>query len=170
MKLCALGFVVAVFLLCSQLQAACVSVANAPDHVGETRCVRGKVLRVRQGTQGNHYLNFCENYQSCPFTVVIFPSDLPHVGDVRELTGKVVEVHGPVQMYDGRAEIVLRDARQLSGEAAKIPRLPKNYDVENKGRYSAGKYSYSTTTRQAPRKRTQGKPIQTEDTSKDSEE
>jgi hypothetical protein len=124
---------------------------------------------VKQGPQGIHYLDFCENYQACPFTVVIFPSDLPHVGDVRELAGKLVEVHGPVKLYDGRAEIILRDLRQLSGQAAQIPQLPKNYDVEKKGRYSAGKYSHPNTRRQTSRKR-QSKPIQTEDTSVDAEE
>ena len=32
------------------------------------------------------------------------------------------------------------EARQLGGEAKGIPALPKNYDVENKGHYSAGTF------------------------------
>jgi len=54
----------------------------------------------------------------------------------------MVEIHGPVKLYDNRAEIILNDLRQLKGEAAQIPPLPKTYDVEKRGRYSAGKFSY----------------------------
>ncbi len=169
MKPCLSGLIVCFLVLGPQIHAECIAFTEAVHHVGETRCVTGKVLRVKQGMRGIHYLDFCENYQTCPFTVVIFPGDLRHVGDVRELAGKLVEVHGPVKLYDGRAEIILRDVRQLSGEAAQIPKLPATFDVEKKGRYSAGKYSHANTTRQASRKR-QNRPIQTEDTSTDSEE
>lgn len=149
--------------LAGELAAECLSFTVAQNHIGETRCVSGKVFAVRQGARGIHYLNYCENYQACPFTVVVFASDLRHVGDVRQLAGKLVEVHGPLKLYDGRAEIILRDVRQLSGEAAQIPQLPKNYDVEKKGRYSAGKFSHPTTTRQSSKKR-QTAPIPTEET------
>lgn len=77
----------------------------------------------------------------CPFTVVIFPGHLKDIGDVRQLQDKVIEVHGPLKDYDGRAEIVLEQFRQLGGAGARIPKLPKNYDVENKGHYSAGTFS-----------------------------
>jgi hypothetical protein len=96
--------------------------------------------------------------------VVVFPSDLKNVGDVRQLQGSIVELHGPVKLYDGRAEIVLTHARQLTGEAAQIPALPRNYDVEKKGRYSAGKFSYPKPARK-PRKKRQTRPIQTEEES-----
>jgi len=155
--------------LCPHVRAECIGFAEAINHIGETRCVSGKVFAVKQGLGGVHYLDFCENYQTCPFTVVVFPADLRHVGDVRQLAGKLVEVHGAVKLYDSRAEIILRDARQLSGESAQLPQLPKNYDVERKGRYSAGKYSHAAVSKQTSRKR-QSKPIQTEDTSTGSEE
>jgi hypothetical protein len=141
--------------------ADCLPFAKAPDHVGETRCITGKVFDVQEGYRGIHYLDFCEDYEKCPFVVVIFASDLRHVGDVRQLEGKVIEVHGPVKIYDGRAEIILREARQLTGDAADIPPLPKTYDVEKKGHYSAGKFSHPSTTRRPARKR-QPAPIPTE--------
>src|SRR5207244_12846573 len=47
-----------------------------------------------------------------------------------------------IKEYDGHPEIILKDPRQLRGEAARIPPLPKKFDVENKGRYSAGKLSH----------------------------
>jgi hypothetical protein len=76
---------------------------------------------------------------SCPFTVVVFPRDLKDVGDVRRLTGHVIEIHGPVKLYDGRAEIILNRVGQVTGGSTLIPPMPKNYDVEKEGHYSAGR-------------------------------
>src|SRR5215475_12997506 len=147
--------------LCS---GVCVPIHEAQNHIGETRCVTGKVLKVAQGDKGVHFLDFCENHDTCPFTVVIFPSDLRYIGDVRQLAGKTIEIHGPVKLYDSRAEIILSDLRQLKGDGVKLPPLPKTYDVERKGRYSAGKYSHTKPARQPSRKR-QTKPVPQNDPS-----
>ena len=128
-------------LLALPAWAECIPINEAQNHVGETRCVTGVVYRVERGNRGVHFLDFCEDYRVCPFTVVVFPSDLKNVGDIRQLKGKTVEIHGPVKQYDGRAEIVLAEARQLSGQAARIPAMPKTYDVENRGHASAGTFS-----------------------------
>jgi len=117
----------------------CISIQDARQHVGESKCVTGKVLRVRVGTRGVHFIEFCEDQMACPFSVVVFPSDLKDVGDVRRLQGRSIEIHGAVKLYDGRAEIILKRIGQLTGGAAMIPPLPKNYDVENRGHYSAGR-------------------------------
>ena len=135
---------------------------GSKKHISETRRVSGKVLRVKEGNRGVTFFDFCEDYLVCPFTVVVFPSDLKHVGDLRQLQGKMVEIHGPVKEYDGRAEIVLERARQLTGDAGQIPPLPKGYDVEKKGRYSAGKFSHPKTGRKTKKKR-QSAPGQTEE-------
>ncbi len=129
----------AISLLCSTLAAAaCIPIEEAPKKLGDTVCVAGKVLKVDQSRGGTFFLNFCEDYRKCPFTVVVFPSNLKNVGDVRQLAGKDIEIHGKIQEWRGRAEIILRDVRQLKGEAAKIPPIPKEYDVEKKGRFSPG--------------------------------
>jgi DNA/RNA endonuclease YhcR with UshA esterase domain len=131
----------AFILVMSALGAAkCLPFAEAPQHLGETTCVAGKVLKVNESRGGSLFLDFCEDYKTCPFTVVVFPSALKDVGDVRQLAGKDIEIHGKIQEWRGRAEIILRDARQLKGEAAKIPPLPKDYDVQKRGNYSAGKF------------------------------
>lgn len=140
--------------------AGCIPFSDAQKHIGETRCVSGVVHAVKEGTKGVTYLDFCEDYRLCPFTVVVFPGDLKHVGDVRELKGKTVEVHGEIRPYDDRAEIILREYQQLTGAAAKIPRLPKNFDVEKKGRFSAGKLNYPSSGKRSSRK-TKKKPIDT---------
>ena len=141
--------------------ADCISFSEAQNHLGETRCVTGKVFGVQQGAKGVHYLDFCEDYRVCPFSVVIFASDLRQIGDIRQLRGRTIEIHGEVKGYDGRAEIILSQARQLKGDAGRIPPLPKNYDVEKRGHYSAGTL-IRPKTKQQPRK-PQSRPIQTEE-------
>ena len=127
------------FFFATSLSASdCIPIHEASQHVGETKCVTGKVLRVKVGAKGVHFLDFCEDQMACPFTVVVFPSDLKDVGDVRRLDGRTIEIHGAVKLYDGRAEIILNRISQIAGGAAMIPPLPKNYDVENRGHYSAG--------------------------------
>jgi hypothetical protein len=115
----------------------CIPISEARQHVGENKCVTGKVMRVKAG-RGVHFLDFCEEQMACPFSVVVFSRDLKDVGDVRRLAGRTIEIHGPVKLYDGRAEIILNRVSQITGGAAMIPALPKEYDVETRGRYSAG--------------------------------
>src|ERR1700675_563053 len=131
----------ALLLISTPLFAAsdCLPIGDAKQHVGETKCITGKVLRVKAGAKGVHFVDFCEDQLSCPFTVVVFPSDLKDVGDIRRLTGHVIEIHGPVKLYDGRAEIILNRVNQLTGGSTLIPPMPKEYDVEKEGHYSAGR-------------------------------
>jgi hypothetical protein len=135
----ALAFGMTMLISVPLLRASdCVAVQEAGQHVGETRCVAGKVLKIKVGAKGVHFLDFCEDQIACPFTVVVFPSGLKDVGDIRRLEGRTIEIHGAVKLYDGRAEIILNRISQITGGAAMIPPLPKDYDVENRGHYSAG--------------------------------
>lgn len=131
--------------------ADCIPMERARDHIGDNLCVTGKVLGIKEA-RGVRFLNFCEDYRVCPFTVVVFNRDLRDVGDIYQLKGRNVEVHGLIKLYDNRPEIVLRRPRQLSGEAAHIPALPKNFDVEQKGRYSAGIFKSPTSQHKSTRK------------------
>jgi hypothetical protein len=129
-------------LLSSLCAAECIPFDQAQKHLGEELCVVGKVVRVEVGPRV-HYLDFCEDYRLCPFSVVVFSYDMKKVGDVRQLAGKIIEIRGEVKEYDGRAEIILENARQLGGDAGALtplPPLPKNFDVEQRGRFSAGKF------------------------------
>jgi hypothetical protein len=141
----------------------CISIDKAAAHIGASKCVSGRVVKVTRGERGTTYLNFCEDYRVCLFQVVVFGGDLRHVGDVRRLVGKTIEVQGELKSYDGRAEIILRELRQLKGESASIPPVPKDFDVEKKGRYSAGKISYPKSSTRATRKQKQTEPIKTDD-------
>jgi hypothetical protein len=117
----------------------CISISETAHHVGETKCVTGKVVRVKVGSNGVHFLDFCSEQMACPFTVVAFKHDLKDVGDVRLLVGRTIEIRGLLKLYDGRPEIVLSHISQIAGGKAMIPALPKEYDVEKQGHYSAGR-------------------------------
>lgn len=157
--------VAAVVLLFSALSLPeCIPFQEARQHIGAISCVTGKVVRVEEGDKGVTYLDFCEDYRLCPFTVVVFRSDLKSVGDVWQLAGKNLEIHGDVKEYDGRAEIILSRHKQLAGQAALIPPLPKTYDVERKGHYSAGKFSRPKKAKKTTPKR-QTQPMSIEDPS-----
>jgi DNA/RNA endonuclease YhcR with UshA esterase domain len=128
---------VSIFLWSSAAAAKCIPHTEADNRIGDQACVTGKVVKVAQSSSGTFFLNFCEKYRDCPFTVVVFPSSLKDVGDVRALEGKTIEIFGKITSWRGHAEIVLKDARQLKGEAAKLPPVPKEYDVERKGKFSS---------------------------------
>lgn len=140
-----------IILPASLFASDCLPLAEAAHHVGETKCITGKVLHVKAGSRGVHFLDFCSEQTACPFSVVIFPHDMKDVGDIRRLEGRMIEIHGPVKLYDGRAEIILNRVSQLTGGAALIPPLPKNYDVEKEGHYSAGRIRPSKKPKKAPR-------------------
>ena len=134
------AFLLAVLFLGAYGAAACIPIADALKKIGATQCVTGKVERISQGLRGVQYIDFCAEHEKCPFTAVVFADHLRDVGDIRTLVGKTIEVHGQVREYDNHAEILVREARQLRGPGINLPPVPKDYDVEQRGRYSAGRF------------------------------
>jgi hypothetical protein len=136
-------------VLSSFCSAKCLSIVQAAEKIGSEGCVAGKVLSVSPLPAGHFTLNFCEAEKACGFSVVVFRTDLRDVGDVRQLQGKDIEIHGLIKEYSGHAEIVLKDVRQLRGESARIPPLPKAYDVSRHGNYSAGSFYGTKASKQS---------------------
>src|SRR3954466_6068862 len=101
-------------LLTSFASGECLSIQQTKDKTGARACVSAKGLKVVAG-RGAHFLDFCEDYNRCPFTVVVLDGGLRDVGDVRQLEGKEIEIQGNIVNYEGRSEIVLRDASHLKG-------------------------------------------------------
>jgi len=127
-----------ILVLAGNALAACLPFQEAPRHIGETACVHGKVLNVSATSGGTHLLQFCEEGRECGFSAVVFARDLRQVGDVRVLAGREVDIHGQIRLYKGHPEVIVRDPRQLKGEAAKLPAVPKAYDVTKRGKFSPG--------------------------------
>ena len=133
--------------------ADCLPFLQARDHIGEEKCVSGKVLHVKRGARGVLFFDYCEDFRVCPFTVVVFPGRLKDIGDVRALENRTIEVHGTLKEYDGRAEIVLNEPRQLGNQAAYLPKLPKQFDVEQRGHFSAGSSPFPRQKRTTTKKK-----------------
>ena len=93
--------------------APCVPYAGAAELVGKPSCITGRVLKVFTSKAGNTYLDFCEDYRSCPFSSVIFSEDRTKFGDLLFLQGQVVEIRGLVSYYKERPQIIIRGPDQL---------------------------------------------------------
>lgn len=93
--------------------SGCVDFRSAGDHTGENGCVSGRVLRVYTSSSGTTFLDFCQDYRSCPFSTVIFSSDRDNFGNLGALEGKKVDVLGEIVTYGGRAEIVIHRPDQI---------------------------------------------------------
>jgi hypothetical protein len=93
--------------------AGCVDFHDAAPHAGERGCVSGRVVRVFASRGGNTFLDFCEDYRECPFSSVIFSADKNKFGDLASLTGRQIEIRGPISVYQGRPEIIIRDPEQI---------------------------------------------------------
>src|SRR5271169_740502 len=135
----------------------CLPIAEASKHVRKQTCVTGTVIRVEEGSHGVTFLDFCPEYRNCPFTVVVFPGDLRRIGNVHQLQGRVVKIQGRIEEYDDRAEIILRHAQQLGENGKLLTAIPKEYDVEKRGHFSAGTFR-AAKAKKATRK-AQGPPV-----------
>jgi hypothetical protein len=93
--------------------AGCLDFHDAGPHAGETVCVSGRVIKVFTSRGGNTFLDFCQDYRDCPFTSVIFSSDKNKFGDLESLAGRQIEIRGPIAVYRGKPEIIIRDPEQI---------------------------------------------------------
>lgn len=91
----------------------CVDFHQATSHVGENGCISGYVLRAYTSKAGNTFLDFCQDYRTCPFTSVIFASDHNKFGNLETLEGRQVELHGFISTYHDQAEIIIHDPQQI---------------------------------------------------------
>ena len=93
----------------------CVDIRDVGPLAGKNGCVAGLVLRVYSARTGNTFLDFCQDYRTCPFTSVIFAADKGKFGNLESLQGKRVEIRGNVVTYQGHAEIIIHDPQQVRG-------------------------------------------------------
>jgi hypothetical protein len=86
---------------------------EASAHVGETATVVGVVVSVHRSKAGNIFLNFGADYPNQTFSgAVLNPRD-PKLQRLEGLAGKRVAVKGVIQLYKGKAEIVVENAGQI---------------------------------------------------------
>jgi hypothetical protein len=89
--------------------------ADIEAHVGQTLTVTGTVDEVFQDRRsGTIFLDMGGRYPSSRFTGVIFRESADDFPDINALEGRKVGLTGTIRLYNGRPEIVLRDAGQIS--------------------------------------------------------
>ena len=135
----------------------CLAISEASKHIRKQVCITGTVIRVEESNHGVTFLDFCPEYRTCPFTVVVFPGDLRKIGDVHQLQGRAVTIQGRIEEYDDRAEIILRHAQQLGENAKLLTAMPKEYDVERQGHFSAG--TFRAAKQKKAKTKAQGPPL-----------
>jgi len=98
-------------------RAAALAPEDAAKHAGEDVTVCGVVAGAKYAAQvrgGLTFIDFAKPYPNAPFTALIFAADRAKFGTPEKgLQGKEVCVSGKIQMFRGKAEIVLSDPKQL---------------------------------------------------------
>jgi len=98
-------------------RAATLTPDDAAKHPGETATVCGIVAGAKYAAQirgGLTFIDFGRPYPNASFTAVIFAADRAKFGTPeKSLAGKQVCVTGKIEIFRGKAEIVLTDPKQL---------------------------------------------------------
>jgi hypothetical protein len=119
--LVALAFVVAFPARAAlAVQGGCHAPEDAATHAGEYACVTGRVTFVLWAEQANGQPTFVN--LGSRFTVVIWVEDRGKFQPPPESwRGTTITVWGVIEIYRGRAEIILRSPAQLAPPAAQAP-------------------------------------------------
>ena len=91
-----------------------IDYTEAKEHIGDFASVRGTLVKAHTSASGTVFLDFCKSYKTCPFSGVIFADDAKKFGDLSSYNGAIVTITGKISSYQGKAEIILSDPKQLS--------------------------------------------------------
>jgi DNA/RNA endonuclease YhcR with UshA esterase domain len=78
--------------------------------------VEAAISDVHTGRSGVTFIDVGGRYPDSDFTAVIFAGDATKFPNASALGGKTVVISGPVQLYQGRPEIILKSADQLKAK------------------------------------------------------
>ena len=108
-----IGLIFGLIILSTPALAQTVTATEASGYVGKTVTVKGVVDEVHTSGKGNTFLDLGGKYPDQAFTGVIFSESAGAFPQVHTLEGKTVEISGPVQLYHGKPEVILKSASQL---------------------------------------------------------
>jgi hypothetical protein len=97
-------------------RAETITPSDAKTHVGQTVTIHAAVEEVKTGRGGATFLDMGGAYPDNAFAAVIFASDLAKFPGAKTLKGKTVAISGPVELYQGKPEIILKTADQLKAD------------------------------------------------------
>jgi hypothetical protein len=96
-----------------QANAGTFLYADAAAHIGEYATIEGTPVTVYMSKKGTVFFDYCKEYDSCPFSAVIFSSDASKFGNLSGYEGKTIRVTGAISSYQGRAEMIIKDPSQI---------------------------------------------------------
>jgi DNA/RNA endonuclease YhcR with UshA esterase domain len=94
-------------------RAQVIGSAEAKAHAGQTVTVKAAIADVRTLRSGMTFIDIGGSYPDNDFAAVIFAPDAAKFPNIGALKGKTVAISGPVQIYQGKPEIILKTADQL---------------------------------------------------------
>ncbi|MBU6299067.1 MAG: nucleotide-binding protein [Alphaproteobacteria bacterium] len=104
----------ALLLIATPVAAQTIRPADAGAHTGQTVTVEGVVSEVHTAaSSGTTFIDLGGRYPNNAFTAVIFPDSARAFPNVGMLNSKTVDVTGPIRLYEGKPEIILKAAGQL---------------------------------------------------------
>jgi DNA/RNA endonuclease YhcR with UshA esterase domain len=93
-----------------------IAPSDAKIHVGQTVTIHAAIDEVKIGRGGATFLDMGGSFPDNAFAAVIFASDLAKFPTAKTLKGKTVAISGPVQLYQGKPEIILKTVDQLKAD------------------------------------------------------
>ena len=118
-------------------EKTCYTPDEALAHANKDVCVAAHVYDVVELSDGTRFLDVCSpetSDEKCRFTILSTNADRKSVGDLSQYRQQDIRIRGTVRPYDGRAEILLSDARQFHGGAEKFrpnPALLHGFSAED---------------------------------------
>jgi DNA/RNA endonuclease YhcR with UshA esterase domain len=97
-------------------QAQTIGPNETKAHVGQPVTVEAAITDVHTGRSGVTFIDMGGRYPDNNFVAVIFADDAAKFPNASALEGKTVTISGPVQLYQGKPEIVLKSADQLKAK------------------------------------------------------
>lgn len=90
-----------------------INYMDAANYIGKNATVSGIPLKIYSSTGGTVFFDYCTNYKTCPFSVVIFADDAKNFPNITAYTDETISVTGILKSYNGHAEIDVTDPSQI---------------------------------------------------------
>ena len=90
-----------------------INYTDAINYIGKNATVSGIPLKIYSSTGGTVFFDYCVNYKTCPFSVVVFADDAKKFTNISQYTDETISVTGILKSYNGHAEIDVTDPNQI---------------------------------------------------------
>lgn len=100
-------------LLAVSTHAETITPNEAAYYVGDSATVAGAVSQVSTSKSGTTFINFGGRYPNQKFYAVLFRKNAGEFAGIHSLEGKTISITGPIELYKGKPQIILRSPGQI---------------------------------------------------------